>query len=200
MKILVCYSSPDGKHRLSTELTSAAKEYVQKLFPKGLLDIYWLNLQKQSLEKYLLKNEDVTVVFVPEEMTEIINIVKDRKFKVETFGEKDTEKRRTVYGTDKKKFLWKRFEPYLLKSFDVLYKINKQTLVVKKLTPETTELSELTDVSCLFFKDVSELKEFLKEQAEKEISNLNVQISTLEKKKSVLLENKEKSLKTIEEF
>ena len=96
MKILVCYSSPDGKHRLSAELASAAKEYVQKLFPKGLLDIYWLNLQKQNLEKYLLKNEDVAVVFVPEEMTEIINIVKDRKFKVETFGEKDTEKRRTV--------------------------------------------------------------------------------------------------------
>ena len=73
-------------------------------------------------------------------------------------------------------------------------------MIVKKLTPETTELSELTDVSCLFFRDINELKKFLNEQAEKEISNLNVQISTLEKKKSVLLENKEKSLKTIEEF
>ena len=57
MKILVCYSSPNGKYRKSSELTSAAKEYVQKYFPKDLLEIYWLNLEKQSLDKYLLKNE-----------------------------------------------------------------------------------------------------------------------------------------------
>lgn len=194
MKILVCYSSPNGKYRKSSELTSAAKEYVQKYFPKDLLEIYWLNLEKQNLDKYLLKNEDVAAVFVPEEMTDVINHVKDLKFKVEKFGEKDTEKRRTVYGTDTKKFLWKRFEPYLLKSFDVLYKVHKPTLLVKKLTPETTKLSELTDVSCLFFKTPEEAKNCLEEWATKEISNIDAQINTLLKRKEEYLKNKEDGL------
>lgn len=197
MKILVCYSSPSGQHRQSAELASAAKEYVQKLFPKGLLEIYWLNIQKQNLQKYLLKNEDVAAVFIPEEMTDVISSVKDMKFKVEKFGEKDTEKRRTVYGTDTKKFLWKRFEPYLLKSFDVLYKINKETLIVKKLTPETTTLSELTDVSCLFFTQTKDLKVYLEEQSKKEISNIETQLRVLEKKKNSLLRNVEDSLELI---
>ena len=200
MKIVVCYSSPDYNGRLCSELASAAKEYVQKLFPKGLLDIYWLNLKKQNLDKYIIKNkEDISAVFIPENMTDVVETVRRYKLKVEKFGEKDTEKKRTVYGTDTKKFLWKRFEPYLLQSFDVLYKINKQTLVVKKLTPETTQISELTDVSCLFFQSPEDLKSYLKEQSAKELSNIEVQIRTLENKKTSLLKNKEESLKLIEE-
>lgn len=199
MKILVCYSAPNGKYRKSAELTSAAKEYVQKLFPKGFLEIYWLNLEKQNLDKYLIKNEDVAAVFIPEEMTDVINHVKDLKFKVEKFGEKDTEKRKTYYGTDTKKFLWKRFEPYLLKSFNILYKVHKPTLTVKKLTPETTKLSELTDVSCLFFKTPEEAKICLEELSSKEISNIDAQINTLSKRREEFLKNKEEGLKLIEE-
>ena len=200
MKIVVCYASPDYKSRLTDELVSAGKEYVQKYFPKGLLDIYWLNTKKQSLEKYLLKNEGISAVFVPENMTDTIEVVKRHKIKIEKFGEKDTEKRKTYYGTTTKKFLWRRFEPYLLQSFTTLYKINKETLVVKKLIPETTQLSELTDVSCLFFQNTEDLKVYLKEQSAKEIANIEVQLRTLEKKRETLLMNKEESLKLIEEL
>ena len=92
MKIVVCYASPEYKSRLTDELVSAGKEYVQKYFPKGLLDIYWLNTKKQSLEKYLLKNENISAIFVPENMTDTIEVVKRHKIKIEKFGEKDTEK------------------------------------------------------------------------------------------------------------
>ena len=87
-----------------------------------------------------------------------------------------------------------------MQSFTTLYKIDKETLVVKKLTPETTQLSELTDISCLFFQDIEDLKVYLEEQSAKEIANIEVQLRTLEKKKKILLMNKEEALKLISEF
>jgi hypothetical protein len=202
MKILVCYAAPNREYMVAQRLSSAAKEYVEKYFPKGFLEIFWLNTEKQSLVKFLNKeeNQDISAVFVPEGMLDVIEIVKKRKIKVEKYGEKDAPVVKSTYGPKTKHLLWQRFEPYLLASFDVVYKVNRQTYVIKELLPEKTKLSELTDVSCEFFKTLEEVTSYINKKAEEEINKLDRKIQELEDQKKLVKKNKEDAFNTINSF